>query len=164
MGKNKYIETPEKMWELFEQYRDEIKSNPIILVEQKKGNTIIPKGFEGELPDPIVELPAQRPLTMEGFQNYLDANDIITDVTDYFENKDDRYSEYVRVCKRVKRVIRQDQIEGGMAGIYNPSITQRLNNLVEKVQEDGNKNITVKVKYESKGTGNSSESTTSGAD
>ena len=58
----------------------------------------------------------------------------------------------------------KDQIEGGMAGIYNPSITQRLNNLVEKVQEDGNKNITVKVKYESKGTGNSSERAASGAE
>lgn len=163
MAKTKYIETPEKMWQLFEEYRDYIKGNPIILVEQKKGTTIIPKGFEGEIPDPIVELPAQRPLTMEGFQNYLDDNDIITDVTDYFENKDGRYSEYVRICKRVKRVIRQDQIEGGMAGIYNPSITQRLNNLVEKVQEDGTKEVTIKVKYESKGTGGSTEPATSGA-
>ena len=30
--------------------------------------------------------------------------------------------------------MRQDQIEGGMAGMYNPSITQRLNSLVEKTQ------------------------------
>jgi hypothetical protein len=28
MGKPKYIETPEKMWELFEAYRDWCKSNP----------------------------------------------------------------------------------------------------------------------------------------
>ena len=28
--------------------------------------------------------------------------------------------------------IRQDQIEGGMSGIYNPSITQRLNGLTDK--------------------------------
>lgn len=145
MGKNKYIESPERMWELFCGYRDQLKGNPIILVEQKKGNTIIPKGFEGEMPAPIVELPAQRPLTMEGFQNYLDDNDIITDVTDYFENKDSRYSEYVRICKRVKRVIRQDQIEGGMAGIYNPSITQRLNGLVEKSEATDSKDITIKV-------------------
>jgi hypothetical protein len=28
MGKNKYIETPEKLYEIFEKYRDETKSNP----------------------------------------------------------------------------------------------------------------------------------------
>ena len=68
---------------------------------------------------------------MEGFQNYLEDNEIITDVTDYFENKENRYSEFIRICSRIRRVIRQDQIEGGMAGIYNPSITQRINGLTE---------------------------------
>ena len=134
MGRHKNIETPEIMWELFCEYRTEVKSNPITIVEQKKGNTIIPKGFEGDLPDAIVELPAQRPLTMEGFQNFLDDEDVISDVTDYFENKNNSYSDFLRICRRIKRTIRQDQIEGGMAGIYNPSITQRLNNLIEKTE------------------------------
>ena len=134
MGRHKNIETPEIMWELFCEYRTEVKSNPITIVEQKKGNTIIPKGFEGDLPDAIVELPAQRPLTMEGFQNFLDDQDVISDVTDYFENKNNSYSDFLRICRRIKRTIRQDQIEGGMAGIYNPSITQRLNNLIEKTE------------------------------
>lgn len=149
MAKNKYIETAEKMWEYFTSYRDEIKANPIKIVEQRKSSVNLrisnSKDAEAlkkemkEASNPIVELPAQRPLTFEGFQNWLEDHEIITDVTDYFENKDNRYEEYIRVCSRIKRVIRQDQIEGGMAGIYNPSITQRLNNLVEKqdVTTDG---------------------------
>lgn len=136
IGKPKYIETPEKMWQHFFDYREDIKRNPIIVVEQKKGNTILPKGLtKAEFKmyaNTTIELPAQRPLTMEGFQNYLDNKDIITDVTDYFENKEGRYSDYIRVCSRIRRTIKQDQIEGGMAGIYNPSITQRLNGLAEK--------------------------------
>ncbi|MDP9954682.1 hypothetical protein J2X97_000319 [Epilithonimonas hungarica] len=142
MGKNKYIETPEKMWEYFCSYRDELRENPIKIIEQKRGSVNFKVYGEADLSsigeeikeasNPIVELPTQRPLTFEGFQNWLDDNDIITDVTDYFENKDNRYSEYIRICSRIKRNIRQDQIEGGMAGIYNPSITQRLNNLTEK--------------------------------
>jgi hypothetical protein len=144
-GKHKYIETPEKLWELFMSYRDKIKNNPIQIVEQKRGNTIIPKDADlsretlKELFASIVHLPVQRPLTLEGFYNYLEDNDIITDATDYFENKDSRYCDYIRICSRIKRTIRQDQIEGGMAGIYNPSITQRLNGLVEKhdVTTDG---------------------------
>jgi hypothetical protein len=44
----------------------------------------------------------------------------------------DRYGDYVSICTRIRKNIRQDQIEGGMTGIYNTSITQRLNNLTEK--------------------------------
>jgi TPP-dependent pyruvate/acetoin dehydrogenase alpha subunit len=53
-----------------------------------------------------------------------------------FLNKDERYEAYITICSRIKEAIREDQIGGGMAGIYNPSITQRLNGLVEKVQND----------------------------
>ena len=45
----------------------------------------------------------------------------------FFYLASSRYSDYIRICSRIRRTIRQDQIEGGMAGIYNPSITQRLN-------------------------------------
>jgi DNA polymerase II small subunit/DNA polymerase delta subunit B len=55
------------------------------------------------------------------------------DLSDYFENKDNRYSAFIRICSRIKRGIKNDQITGGMVGQYNPSITQRLNNLTERV-------------------------------
>jgi hypothetical protein len=84
----------------------------------------------------MVKEPLERPLTLEGFETYLFEKDIISDVSDYFENKDDRYSDYVPICRMIKKIIRKDQIEGGMVGQYNPSITQRLNNLVEKTQTD----------------------------
>jgi hypothetical protein len=136
MGKPKYIESPEKMWEHFCNYRNEIKANPIYIIEQKKGNTIIPKDFSGEMPDSIVKLPTQRPLTIEGFENWCADNDIIEDLGHYFANTDKRYEDYCTICKRIKQTIRQDQIEGGMVGIYNPSITQRLNGLVEKQERE----------------------------
>jgi len=120
MGKNKYIETPERMWELFTLYKKEVKSKPIIV-----------KDWVGKDATDVFR-EKERPLTFIGFQNYLDDENIITDVTDYFENKDNRYNDYVRICSRIKRNIQQDQIEGGMASIYNPSITQRLNGLVDK--------------------------------
>lgn len=139
MGKNKYIETPKKMWEHFCNYRDEIKSNPIQIVEQKRGNTILPKDLDkvseetiNAALNPIIHLPTQRPLTMEGFENWCADNDIIEDLGNYFANSGGNYDEYSTICSRIRRTIRQDQIEGGMAGIYNPSITQRLNNLVER--------------------------------
>lgn len=115
----KKIFTPESLLDNFKQYVESVKGSPIRVQD-----------FVGKDAEEVYRA-KERPLTMEGFQNYLDDNDIITDVTDYFENKDGRYSDFVRICSRIKRRIRQDQIEGGMAGIYNPSITQRLNNLKE---------------------------------
>lgn len=147
MGKNKYIETPEKMWEYFLSYKEKVKGNPVLVSEQKKGNMVIPKDFKGEkLPSAIIELPKERPLTMEGFENWLCDQDIITDVSDYFENKGGAYSNYVPICARIRRNIRQDQIEGGMTGIYHPSITQRLNNLKEQTETEVKKTV-YKVGY-----------------
>jgi hypothetical protein len=92
----------------------------------------------------MVKEPLERPLTLEGFETYLFEKDIISDVSDYFENKDDRYSDYVPICRMIKKIIRKDQIEGGMVGQYNPSITQRLNNLVEKT-DNKNENLNMNV-------------------
>lgn len=120
MAKKKYIRTPAILWELFLAYGSKIKSTPILQHD-----------FVGKEGD-SVKREKERPLTLEGFYNFLDDQGIITDATDYFENKEGRYKDYIRICTRIRRTIKQDQIEGGMAGIYNPSITQRLNGLAEK--------------------------------
>jgi hypothetical protein len=114
MGKHKYIETPEKLQELFEQYKGSLKPREI-----QKATAA---GVKSEFHKP--------PLTFEGFLNFCE--DTICCVHQYFENRDNRYLEYVNICTRIRRLIRQDQIEGGMVGQFNPSITQRLNGLTEK--------------------------------
>lgn len=84
----------------------------------------------------------ERPLTYEGFKVYCMKN--VSDVHHYFENTEGRYEAYRDVCRAIKSMIRADQIEGGMANIYNPSITQRLNNLTEKVETKQVPNVTIK--------------------
>jgi DNA-packaging protein gp3 len=120
----KYIETPEKMWELFLEYKAEIKANPIKVTDWVGG---IAKQVERE---------KERPLTFVGFENYVDNIGAIGGLDQYFTNKDGKYDDYSDICMRIKRNIQQDQIEGGMACIYNPSITQRLNGLTEKVEQE----------------------------
>jgi len=119
-GHGKYIETPEKMWEYFEAYRSQVKANP-------RTKTVFP----GKDAIPQHE-PLERPLTLEGFENWCADAGIIEDLEDYFANTKGNYSDYSTICSRIRRVIRQDQIEGGMVGQYNASITQRLNSLVDK--------------------------------
>lgn len=150
-GRPKLIDDPETLWGLFEEYKDLTKNRPILVQDfvGKDGNE--------------VDRRRERPLTFEGFENHCAAKGVIQDLGHYFANTGGKYESFRTICSRIKREIRQDQIEGGMAGIYNPSITQRLNNLVEKVQEDGTKQVTIKVKYESKGIGSGSEQSASGA-
>ena len=120
MAKKKYIETPEKMWQLFLDYAAHTKDHPITVKD-----FIGPKAI-------TVHRELQKPLTMEGFENYVANQGLNQDLGDYFSNNQERYSQYATICSRIRKSIRQDQIEGGMTGIYNTSITQRLNNLTEK--------------------------------
>jgi hypothetical protein len=120
MAKKKYIETPERMWELFLAYKKETKDNPKLVQD-----------FVGKDGDKVYR-EREKPLTMEGFENYVADQDLNQELSHYFANTDDRYTEYIAICSRVRRAIRQDQIEGGMVNIYNPSITQRLNGLTDK--------------------------------
>ena len=121
--KPKYIETPDKLWEYFNQYKEWVKSNPIkkMVFVGKDGV----RDFEER----------ERPLSIDGFECWLADKDIIGDLSHYFANTGGNYSEYLTICSRIKKNVKTDQIDGGMAGIYNPSITQRLNGLKEQVEQ-----------------------------
>ncbi len=121
-GRPKNIESPEKLWEYFLSYKKGVSENPILV------HDYVGKDAEE------VRRERQRPLTMEGFENWLEDNEIINNLDNYLANSNNAYTEFSSICSRIRRNIRQDQIEGGMAGVYNPSITQRLNNLAEKTE------------------------------
>jgi hypothetical protein len=121
-GVPKNIESPDKMEQLFEEYKKATKDNPFIIEDWVGG---LGKS---------VDRKKERPLTMAGFSVYLSKAGIIERVKDYMSNKDDRYADFAPICSRIREEIRQDQIEGGMSGMYNPSITQRLNGLTDKVE------------------------------
>ena len=124
MGKNKYIETPEKMWELFKGYTEDVKGKPRTVSE-----------FHGKEGEERIK-PLERPLTLSGFDCYVFSLEGIESkgVLHYFTNQDKAYAGYLSICSRIKNIIRTDQIEGGMVGQYNASITQRLNNLTDKTE------------------------------
>jgi hypothetical protein len=124
MAKHKYIETPEILWQHFEEYKKETKSKPFLV-----------KDWVGKDANQV-HREKERPLTDKGFYNYCRRK--VGCVRQYFDNQDKLYDEYIAICRAIKEEIDQDQIEGGMAGIYNPSITQRLNGLVEKTQTEVN--------------------------
>jgi hypothetical protein len=122
VGRPKSIESPEVMYQLFQEYCKHTKANPIKV-----------KDWVGGMAKPVVR-EKEIPLTMEGFEIYGFRQGYVIGLDQYFANREGRYEDFVSICTRIRKEIRDDQIKGGMAGIFNPSITQRLNNLVEKTE------------------------------
>lgn len=126
MGKPKYIETPEKLWQLFEGYKKDVKENPIKVKDWvgKDGDTVYRE--------------KEKPLIMVGFECYCMEHTKITypDLTDYFENKDNRFEDYLPITSRIKQEIQADQVTGGMTMIYSQNLTARLNGLVDKKETE----------------------------
>lgn len=129
MAKHKYIKSSEEMEKLFEDYVKETKSKP-----RKK---MVFVGKDGRADYELLETP----LTMEGFRVYCFNK--VGCVKHYFDNTDKRYEDYSTICSHIKERIRRDQIEGGMVGQYNPSITQRLNGLKEVTETEMKATVTL---------------------
>lgn len=121
-GLTKYIETPEKVWELFLAYKAEVKGNPRLVHE-----------YHGKDGDERIK-PLERPLTIDGFHTF--CYDKVGCIEPYWYNTDERYSGYISIITRIKKEIRDDQISGGMVGQYNSNLTARLNGLVDKKETE----------------------------
>ena len=139
MGKRKYIETPDRLWELFLAYKKEVKSNPVII-----------KDWVGKDAEEV-HREREKPLTMVGFECFVLDHTEITypDLTHYFDNKDNRYSDFIPISSRIKSEIKNDQVTGGMTMIYSQNLTARLNNLVEKTEDvtpQQPKKLVIKIK------------------
>lgn len=123
VGRPKAIPSPEDLWARFVEYRTATKESPILVLD-----------FVGK-DGMSVNRTKERPLTIEGFENYCEEYYSIGHIQQYLENREGRYQEFVSILSRIRKVIRQDQIEGGMAGIYHPNLTARIQGLSDKIDQ-----------------------------
>ena len=136
MHPTRIFKTPDELLKAWTNYKQTLKEQakewPKVQYVGKDGNRVIDY--------PVI------PYTLEGFKRYCVENH--GDVSNYFENTQGYYEEFKGICSRIKNEIREQQIIGGMLGFYNPSITQRLNGLVEKTDnKNENTNIEVKANF-----------------
>jgi hypothetical protein len=129
MHPTRIFKTAEELQKAFEAYKEHLE------VEALKWVKVQYVGKEGER----VEDKYKLPMTLEGFEIFCYNNYGM--VKQYFDNKDGYYTDFVAICSYIRTEIRNNQITGGLLGVYNPSITQRLNGLTEKVQNEQNINI-----------------------
>lgn len=134
MPTKKNIESPEKLRELFEEYKDYCKKNP------KYENILSHKTGE------IHKVPREVSYTWSGFEVWLFNKKVVARLDDYRFNKENRYSEYAYILDIINKEIYNDKINGAVAGIFNQNIIARDLGLVDKQQVD--QNTKVKNPYE----------------
>lgn len=122
MSKKKYIETPEKMWELFKEYVNHERQNPMYKREYvgKDGNE--------------VNTPLQVPITFEGFECYLQDQNIIEDLGKYSANTDNAYSNYVTIITRIRQNCFVQNFKGASVGLFNANLIARKIGLKEQTE------------------------------
>jgi hypothetical protein len=134
VGRPRLLQSPDQMWDLFERYIEWARMNPVIKRELS--------GRTGE----VVEIPIDRPLTIDGFLTFCWNK--LGDIDAYMWNKDGAYPDFSAISTRIKKEIRDNQIAGGVAGLYNASLTARLNGLTEKTQTEITTPGRLEIKFE----------------
>ena len=117
-GRPKKLSSPDELLKLFEGYLDWVKDNPI--------RKMVFVGRDGNRDFELVD----RPLSLEGFEVYCFKQNIT--VKHYLENSNGSYEEFCTISLYIRKLIRENQISGGMAGLYNASLTARINGLADK--------------------------------
>ena len=120
MHPTRIFKKPEELQEAFNEYKADLKV---------QANEWLKIQYIGRDSERIAE-PQKVPMTMEGFKRFSRNN--YGEVEQYFTNQDGYYDDFIGICSHIREEIRENQIIGGLLNFYNPSITQRLNNLTDK--------------------------------
>ena len=100
----------------------------------------------GDRAGEIVQIPTQRPYSIEGLCIYLDIH------YQTFLNYESKvgYETYFDICSHIRKIIDNQHFEGGMVGAFNANIVTRKLGLADK-QEVDNKNpqtVIINKKYD----------------
>jgi len=124
MAKHKYIETPEKLWGLFQDYVKHEAENPMKRTDYvgKDGNPVTTK--------------LETPITFEGFECYLADKDFIEDLGDYASNKDDRYKDYATIITRIRKNCFVHNYKGAAVKLFDANLVAKKLGLIAKIETE----------------------------
>lgn len=138
LGRPPKIKTPEELWDLVMGYFKWVKANPIKVAEVKS--------FKDDSWDH--DRPVARPMTIVGLCVFMGIDD--STWRGWRDPDNPKYRpDLGTIIKRAEEIIRDQKLEGALAGIYNPTITSRVLGLSEQVDVKGS--VTVKMGVEDSG-------------
>lgn len=116
------LDSPEQLWELFQQYKKQLPIIEVPVTHVKLG---------------VTYLPIPSPMTMEGFKCYCwDVN--IGDIKRYIDNSEGNFEDYVPIITRIKQEIFNHNLSRAAAGMYKENLIARQLGLAEKNQTNVN--------------------------
>jgi len=136
MAKHKYIETPELLWQYWQEYKEEVDGKPDVQqVATGKG---------------VFDIKVKKPYLRQGFEAYV-YRTYGFHVHHYLDNMDGSYDEYWGVVTHIRNEWQTDQLEGTITGRYKaPNLIARLNGLADKMDNKTDGKVEVVVTYENK--------------
>lgn len=130
--KDRSIATPKVLWGLFVEYRECVKSNPILVEDfirggPRAGRKIVQK--------------KERPLSWVSFEAWLGERGVIKKLDDYRYNSRGAYSDFEEVMQLIENIIVTDKFDGASVGIFNPVIISRDLGLTDKTETKSDINV-----------------------
>lgn len=124
VGKPKLMESPERLWELYEKYRNKVYNNPIKV-----------KDYVGR-DAKVVYREHTAPLNWRGFEIFLFEEGIgncraYVNLDWYRRNQNEAYTEFQGVIRAIASDMFNSKFTGAAIGTYNPSIIARELHLAE---------------------------------
>lgn len=132
LGRPPKFETADELLELVNGYFEWVKANPLKVTEVKS--------FRADSWDH--NKPIRRPMTIGALHTFLG---ISGETWRRWKTPDDanHRPDFIAIIHNAEEIIRNDKVEGALAGLYNPTITSRILGLSEKVEHSGG--VTVKM-------------------
>jgi hypothetical protein len=126
MPKHKYIETPEDLKKMWDDYKAEAqKIYDLLPVANNK---------TGE----VLYLPVQKPITRWGFEAWV-FDTYGFGVKQYLDNQDKAYNAYLGVTTHIRNEWTHDHVSGTMTGKYKaPNLTARVTGVTDTVDVTSN--------------------------
>lgn len=122
--KQKYIPSPEHLWQYFEDYVKHAASKPWLKVD-----------YVGQKAEKVI-IPLAVPITFEGFECYLWEQDIIDDLGSYSSNKGGAYEAYSPIIKKIRSFCFQQNFNGAAVGAFNANLIARKLGIKDQVDTD----------------------------
>jgi hypothetical protein len=118
--KRKYIDTPDNLLKIWDEYKEYIDNNPDVQeIATGKG---------------VMVIRVKKPYQKVGFESFVFRN-YGFNVHQYIDNYKGAYDSYLGVVTCMRREWEEDQIEGTLTGRYKaPNLVARLNNIAERTE------------------------------
>lgn len=136
-----YKITPTELMQKAREYIEDTKARPIMqnAIHQRSGE--------------IIQIPLQRPLTIEGLCNYIGIT--VKTLHNWekpqqepkTDEERERNASYLQIIARIRQLIYEDKLTGAAVGIYNANIIARDLGLTDKreVETTGDKKIKIEL-------------------